>query len=531
MRRIAAAFLILFLAQVVSAQIADDAAIRKMLAEQKDVGVVVGVVEPAGRRVIGHGSVSQTEKRAPNGDTVFEIGSATKVFTALLLADMAAKGEVKLDDPVVKYLPETVKLSDKITLRHLATHTSGLPRLPSNLLPQNPDNPYADYTVKEMYEFLSGVPLTREAGATYEYSNLGAGLLGHVLALRAKTDYETLVRTRILEPLGMKDTAITLSPSLRRRLAQGHDENLKAASNWDIPALAGAGALRSTANDMLKFLAAMIHAGEKSPWLTTVAAAERRPTNIPSTEVALGWHILKRNGREIIWHNGGTGGYRSFVGYDPKARAGVVVLSNTSTPGGVDEIGRQLLAPLPPKAERQVAKIDPKSFDRYVGRYQLAPSFILEFTREGDRFFTQATGQPKLEMFPESETKYFLKVVDAQLTFAEGEVVLHQNGIDQRAKRLEGRAPAKVEPKEVAIDPAILDKYIGRYELAPTFVIVVTRDGNRLFAQATAQPKFEIFPMSETKFFYNVVDAQISFSEDGLVLHQNGMEMPGKRLR
>lgn len=529
-RRIVQFLVLTLAAQRVPAQIADTAAVRRLLADRKDLGIVVGIIDSAGPRVVAHGSLSQKDKRAPNGDTVFEIGSATKVFTAMLLADMAAKGEVALDDPVAKYLPEAVKLPKTITFRHLATHTSGLPRLPANLLPQNADNPYADYTVEQMYDFLSGVQLTREPG-TYEYSNLGAGLLGHVLALRAKTDYETLVRTRILEPLGMKSTSIRLSNELQRRLAPGHNDELKPAANWDLPALAGAGALRSTANDMLKFLAAAIEG--KAPMASMLSA--RRATDMPNVEIALGWHITKANGREIVWHNGGTGGYRSFVGFDPKARTGVVVLSNTSTIAGVDDIGHLLLNPAA-KAERKTVTIDPKTFDRYVGHYELHPSFILEFTREGERFFTQATGQPKFEIFPESETKFFLAVVDAQVTFetdAQGRataVVLHQHGRDQRAPRLAQAPPKKEAPKEVAIDPKLLDKYVGRYQLAPSFILDVTRQGNRLFVQATAQPKFEVFPMSETKFFYRVVDAQITFTSEGLVLHQNGMDMPAKRL-
>lgn len=529
----AAVLLLVFAGQFASAQIADDAAIRRLLAQQKDVGIVVGVLEPAGQRIIGHGSLSQNEKRAPNGDTVFEIGSITKVFTAMLLADMAAKGEVALDDPAAKYLPESLKLPKTITLRHLATHTSGLPRLPSNLLPQDPSNPYADYTVEQMYEFLVGIQPTAEPGTRYEYSNLGAGLLGHILALRAKTSYESLVRARILEPLGMKSTTITLSADMKRRLAPGHDDDLKPAANWDLPTLAGAGALRSTVNDMLKFLAAAIEA--KAPVPAMLAA--RRPTSMNDVEIALGWHVSRRNGREIVWHNGGTGGYRSFIGYDPKTRSGAVVLSNTSTMTGVDEVGLQLLDPSAAKpAERKTVTVDAKTLDRYAGHYELAPGFILQFMREGGRFFTQATGQPKFEVFAESDTKFFLKVVDARLTFEtdpQGNataVVLHQNGMEQRAKRLAEAPPPKEQPKEVAIDPKILDKYLGRYQLAPSFILHVTREGDRLFVQATAQPKLEVFPMSETKFFYKAVDAQITFTEEGLILHQNGQNVPGKRV-
>jgi serine-type D-Ala-D-Ala carboxypeptidase/endopeptidase len=434
-----------------------EAEIRQMLVDRIDVqhqsvGIVVGIIGPEGRRMIAYGHLDKGDARPLNGDTIFEIGSETKVFTALLLADMVERGEVSLDDPVSKYLPASVKMPERngrqITLIDLATHTSGLPRLPSNMSSKDPGNPYADYSVDQLYEFLSGYKLTRDIGSQYEYSNLGGGLLGHVLALRAGMSYEALVKSRICVPLGMKSTGITLTPEMKERLAVGHDPATNPAKNWDLPTLAGAGALRSDANDMLTFIAANLDY-IKSPLAPAMAAMlkVRRPTGQPGLEIALGWHITTANGKEIVWHNGGTGGYRSYMGFDPKARVGVVLLSNAGTPAGVDDIGRHLLdasAPLaaPPKEHKQVA-VDPKLFDSYVGKYQMTPNFILTVTREGDHLFIQATNQPKFEIYPEGDRDYFLKVVDAQITFITGdkapatELILHQNGRDQHAKRIE----------------------------------------------------------------------------------------------
>jgi len=366
------------------------------------------------------------------------------VFTALLLANMAERGEVALRDPVVKYLPPGTKMPERngrsITPVDLATHTSGLPRLPTNMSPKDPNNPYADYSVKQLYEFLSTYQLSRDIGSQYEYSNLGGGLLGHALALRAGMSYEDLVESRICAPLGMNSTRITLTPEMKGRLAGGHNAALETVENWDLPTLAGAGALRSTANDLLTFVAANL-GYTKSPLASAMAAMlkERRPTGQPGLEVALGWHIFTTGGKEIIWHNGGTGGYRSFMGLDPKARVGVVVLSNAETAAGVDDIGRHLLDPsvpllTPPKEHKQVA-VDSKLFDGYIGRYQLAPDFIITITRDGERLFKQASDQPKFEIFPEGERDYFLKVVDAQITFVTDskgratELILHQGGV------------------------------------------------------------------------------------------------------
>ncbi|MBI2213133.1 MAG: serine hydrolase [Acidobacteria bacterium] len=530
----------------------DDGEVRKILVDRIDtrhqgVGIVVGLVDGSARRVVAYGSFDN-DSRKVDGDTLFEIGSTTKVFTALLLADAVARGEVSLDDPIGKFLPVGVKAPErgrKITLRDLASHTSGLPRLPSNLVPADMANPYAGYTTKQLYEFLSTYELSRDPGAQYEYSNLGAGLLGHLLELRAAADYETLVRTRIASPLKMTSTAIALGAPLQSRLAPGHDQSGKRVPNWDLPALAGAGALRSTANDLLSFVSAAI---SDSP-LTAAFASTLKPrhaTSLPGTTIALGWHVTSSNGREIVWHNGGTGGYRSYIGFDPRRRIGVVVLANMFTENGVDDIGQHLLDPSAPLAsaqkERHEIAVDASTLDRYVGLYELAPNFILTVTREGNRLFSQATGQPKVELFCEAPREFFLKVVDAQITFIAGEsgraqsIVLHQGGRDMPAKRIEGELPVQKERKAIALGGELLDRYVGRYRLSPDFIIAITREGDRLFLQATGQPKLELFAEAEREFFLTVVDAQVSFTTDSagrattMVLHQNGMNMPGARI-
>ena len=200
-------------ARAQTSPIPSDAAIRQILVDRIDVqkqsvGIVVGVIEPSGRRVVAYGRASRNDARPLNGDTLFEIGSITKVFTSLLLADAVERGEVALTDPVGKFLPAKVRMPERggraITLQDLATHTSGLPRLPTNMAPKDPSNPYADYTFENLYAFLSDYQLTRDIGSQYEYSNLGGGLLGHALTLAAHaTDYEALVRARVTTPLGM----------------------------------------------------------------------------------------------------------------------------------------------------------------------------------------------------------------------------------------------------------------------------------------------------------------------------------------
>jgi D-alanyl-D-alanine-carboxypeptidase/D-alanyl-D-alanine-endopeptidase len=339
-----------------------DSEIRRILVDRVagarlGAGIVVGAIEPRGTRVVAYGSRDKGDQRPLDGAAIFEIGSVTEVFTSLLLADMVQRGEVALADPVAKYLPEGVKVPERggrrITLEDLATHTSGLPRLPSNLKPATPANPYADYSTERLYEFLSTYKLWRDIGSGFEYSNLGGGLLGHALARRAGMSYEALVMSRIAQPLHLSSTGITLSTEMKARLAVGHNASLAAVPNFDFQALAGSGALRSSASDLLLFLAANL-GYSKSPLAPAMAAMlkVRRPTTIPGTEMALGW-VVARDG--IVWRNGSSAGYRSFVGYEPKSRAGVVVLSNIFTNTGLNDIGMHLLGarnPLakPPKA-------------------------------------------------------------------------------------------------------------------------------------------------------------------------------------
>lgn len=431
-----------------------DAEIRKILgdriASRPETGIVVGLIDAGGRRVIAVGPAGVSSSAALDGGTVFEIGSATKVFTGTLLATMVDSGDVRLDDPVSKFLPPTVTVPARngktITLLDLATQTSGLPRLPANLAPKDPRNPYADYTVQQLYDFLSGYQLPVDSGVRFEYSNAGMGLLGHALGLRASSTFEELVARRVLEPLAMRDTAITLSPTLAARLAPGHDRDGHVAANWDLPTLAGAGALRSTVNDQLRFLAANLDAN--SPLATAFALAHlaRRSLGTPDGSIGLAWLVRRSFDTEFVWHNGQTGGYRSFIGFDRRSGRGVVILHNGVT--NTDDIGFHLLdsrfplaaPPAPPRTRVEIV-LDEGVVQTYVGDYDLAPGFALAITREAGQLFLQATGQGRLPLFAESPADFFLKVVDAQVTFtkdASGQVtglVLHQNGRDMPARR------------------------------------------------------------------------------------------------
>ncbi len=313
-----------------------DAIAKDELARGRHVGFVIGVLKDGARSVQGYGRLSADRPDPPTGDTVFEIGSITKAFTGALLADLSVGGWVALDDPVRRHVPEGWKVPARkgrdITLAHLSSHTSGLPRLPANLVFKDPSNPYARYTEADLAAFLASHVLRREPGDRYEYSNLGAGLLGQALARAAGGSYEELVVARIASPLGLADTRVSLSDEQKIRLAPPHAAVGKPAANWDLPTLAGAGALRSTANDLLSFLAANLEPPAPLRKAMDLSHEERFRAGPNGPRVALGWHLapLLSNGKTMIWHNGGTGGYRSFAGFVKETRTAVVVLSNTA---------------------------------------------------------------------------------------------------------------------------------------------------------------------------------------------------------
>lgn len=426
------------------------AIVNDRVAAKRTMGIVVAVLEKGKPARIQTSGVSGLADVPLDGNTVFEIGSITKAFTGALLADMVMRGEVKLEDPIAKFLPKSVKVPSRngkqITLLDLATQSSGLPRLPNNMRPADFQNPYADYSVQQLYDFLTSYQLTRDPGAQYEYSNLGVGLLGHVLSLRGGKSYEDLLTERILIPLGMNDTRITLTPSMKSHMAQGFDALGTPVRSWDLPTLAGAGALKSTANDMLKFLAANLDSSSTSIGRVLASAKlPRHDADRPGNSIGLGWHIVDVYGTRATWHNGGTGGFRTFIAMDDSRHRGVIVLTNSAnTP---DDIGFHVLEPkvelaTSPKKQRTEITVEPAKLEPLTGVYELAPDFQITVSREGDRLFAQATAQPKFPLFAEAETEWFLKVVDAQISFVKdssgkfNSLILHQGGVNTPGRRV-----------------------------------------------------------------------------------------------
>ncbi len=519
-------------------------AVKTSIIERVDgkynTGIVVGIIDDQGTDFFCYGKAEIGRDEKVTKTSIFEIGSISKVFTAVLLSTMIKKGEVKIDDPIGKYLPESLKLpsgkNKDITLRHLVTHTSSLPRMPDNFNPSDPRNPYLDYTVENMYEFLSGYTLKRAVGSQYEYSNLGTGLLGHLLSLKAKLSYNDLVTERILKKLDMNSTYANKNPELDKRLVKGHSLG-RIVPVWIIPTLAGAGAIRSSAVDMVKFLAANL-GFQKTELTEEISKTHPGQFDISSQmKIGLGWHIQTSGEEEIIWHNGGTGGFRAFCGFNKEKSTGVVVLTNSNV--SCDDIGFHLLDNTTElKKTKQEVIANDELLIKYCGKYELAPTFHLNVTKSGTSLFVQATGQDKYQVFPQSQNEFFYKVVEASITFKSDDsgkvtnLVLHQNGRDLTGKRLP-------EKKEVKVSSSILSRYAGEYEVPGRKgkVFKISLKNGTLMIAPPDTPAAPMKASSDTEFLIEAANARVTMNLDeqgsvvSLTLIRNGNPLTMRKIK
>jgi D-alanyl-D-alanine-carboxypeptidase/D-alanyl-D-alanine-endopeptidase len=525
--------------------------------------IVVGIIDKDGPHYFNFGKKSDNGTEA-NEHTIYEIGSITKVFTATLLSQQVIDGKLKLDDAIKNYLPSQVKIpqwgANEITFGNLSDHTSGLPRLPSNMSPSDPGNPYADYTVDQMYSFLSGYKLTRDVGSAYEYSNLAQGLLGHILALNAGVTYESLMIKTIARPLGMKETKITLDKKMKKNLAIGHDKGV-VAKNWDLPTLAGAGAIRSSTHDMIKFISANLGFLNTSLQAAMKKTHEVRHDKAGSMRVGLGWHIAKGKNGDVIWHNGGTGGYMAFAGFVKESGEGVVLLTNSTE--SIDDIGFHLLNPESPLRiiKPSIASEIRKTID--VNGVEAARTLFNDIKKNKpdeyniseadinalgysymDKNLTAALAifKMNIDMYPNSSNVYdsygeaLLKNGDKDLAIENYKKSLELNPANINGIQALEKLGVKIQTENAEVPEAILDTYVGSYELNPGFNILITRNGKQLFGQATGQGKFELYAKSNREFYLKVVNAQIIFNVneqaavENLTLIQNGQKITGKKV-
>ena len=320
------------------------------------VGGVIGIVDGKTCYAKGYGQVSLDDTAVPDIDTVYEIASLSKTFTGTLLGEMVARDELSLDDLLDQFVPEGIRVpryeGQTVTLRQLSTHSSGIPRLPPDfwrVAAPEPNNPYKFYTNEKIERFLDTYQLTVAPDARYEYSNLGASVLGYVMAKKTGKTYEQLVQERICGPLGMANTAVEFTEAMREKLAPPYDEKKQPASNWDLPGFAGGGGLRSSMRDMLAFAQASagvfdafpeLAANPDHPLIVGIKTASTQHYEDPASHqrMGLGWHI---NASGELTHNGQTGGYHSYIIVNPKSHRAIVLLTNTAI-GDADRLGNDL---------------------------------------------------------------------------------------------------------------------------------------------------------------------------------------------
>jgi len=436
-----------------------DAEIRRVLADRIDVqrrslGMVVGILGPNGRRVVAYGQSGDPATPTLGGDTAFRIASVTKVFTALLLADMVERGEVRLQDPVHEYLPTGTSVPRRngqlIRFIDLVTHTSGLPPRPPDF-PSLTDPAAATYSAADLFRSLNGYTLPRDIGSGWDYGNLDFAVLGHALATRARMEFGHLLEVRVTGPLGLRTTGLAATRA-KGGVATGHDVQLDPIVRVETPALEAAGSMWSSADDLLGFLAAVMGYTSTTlkPALDAMLATSRPMPSAGRVKAdqALGWFVMGEGANRIVSHDGNTPGFAAAIAFDPTSRVGIVVLSNASAPVG--DIARHFLRPgqfplaqAPPVQTRVEVAIDPTRLDVLVGRYALASGAVFAVSRQTDTLVFHSASTGPLRLRPSAVREFFASEIDLQITFnvdSEGrstDLVVHQQGRAASARRIE----------------------------------------------------------------------------------------------
>ena len=509
-------------------EVEEEDPVQRVLRERVDeygqtVGVVAGIIRGINRYVYAHGTLNRGTIRRVSGMTVFEIGQLSSLYTTAMLSLMVQRGDVNLTDEVSAYLPETVtvpttRAGNPILIEHLATHTSGLPRLPDNLVSSAPDDPLKGYSVELMYAFLDRYaeaqrdghafpfdfedpenriadgegPLDRDGVDTagegplarggevrsdtpgrnvpedrdgmegvigtedrYAYSDLGMGLLGHVLERAAGESYDQLIRVLLGDPLKLANTANASTPSMRTYLATGHDDGRRPVPAWSDTTLVGGTGLRSNLLDMMTLVSAsmgIIYAlpedfteDDSTRYHASFDSliVARNPTDEEGVRTALGWKVRQdERGRDVHWLSGRTNGFYAFAAFLKQWRKGVVVLSNSSA--SVEDIGFHLLSARNPLAPppRKVVQMTEDAYVAFTGTYAFSPEFTVEITYSDGMLYGQPPGQPRSELVLESSGDFYLEEEDARITFVPDEegIVDHflflQDGQTHRAERV-----------------------------------------------------------------------------------------------
>lgn len=523
----------------------DDASLAKIV-DKRLLGDRTGACMAVA--VIEKGGVARTYRCADPADaarigqdTAFEIGSVSKTMTAVLLADLIVQGKAALDDPLVDYLPAGTKVPDyqgkPILLRHVVTHTSGLPALPSRLDAANTDDPYANLTVDALLASLGDVTLDSEPGTAFEYSNFASMVLSYAVARRAGNDLETLLKQRLFTPLGM-DKAYVNNPPSDVRVATGHGANASEVSPWTFATdLAGVGGVRATLDDMVRYLQANLGFID-SAITPAIELAQKKLSDQPP--MAMNWMLAKAGTRDVLAHDGGTGGFSSFVSVDREKQRGVVILSDTTwnSIGNLESLGLHLVdAAFPLGKPRKVTAPPQALLEGLVGEYQLQGAMQMTLRQRDGKLFGQAAGQDEFEMAYDDAGDFFPLEIDAILrpqkeaSGDHGFTWTQMGGVFHAMRIAEDGTVGEVE----VLSESALQAYAGDYPLMPGFVLAVRAHGGKLHAQATGQGEFPLDATGKDTFEAAAFGIEIVFKRNGagnvtsLELHQGGNVLSGKR--
>ncbi|MCQ4166657.1 serine hydrolase domain-containing protein [Tahibacter harae] len=470
--------------------------------------------------------------------SAFEIGSISKTMNAFLLAQFIGEGRVTLDTPLAQLLPPGAQVpqfqGQPILLRHVVTHRSGLPALPPGFAPPDMDDPYAYLDENLLLAALAQTTLTQAPGKHFEYSNFASMLLSAGLARLGGEDYETLLRERLFLPLGMRSSFIS-APAAGLAPVPGHMSNGRVTPPWTFgPNLAGVGGVRATLGDMVAYVQAQLGLRNSSAAEAIALTQQDVPTD-GEPAMGMNWIKLPLGSGTVLLHDGGTGGFAAFAGFDRARGRGVVLLSDTAIPDIV-EIGAHLFDPtLPLPPPRRLARPPAVLVDALVGDYRIDDGQRLRLLRRGSALAAQVDGQPRLALGYDSGGDFFAATVDVLLRpqrEADGSysLQLHQLG----GVRIARRVGAVAAPAPLQLEPQALAGYAGDYALLPEFTLRVYAEGATLYVQGSGQPALAVTAVEADVFVAAEAAAQLRFERrDGrvvaLVLKQNGQELRGER--
>jgi CubicO group peptidase (beta-lactamase class C family) len=440
LRRIAIAFVLVNICVAQDSVARMDEVVRSYVDAKQFMGSVL--VARDGKVILskGYGSAN-LEWEVPNSPSAkFRLGSITKQFTAACILLLEERGKLKVEDPVKKYMPDAPAAWDKVTIFHLLTHTSGIPSFTG--FPDYHSTEATPTTPEQLVARFRDKPLEFQPGEKWNYSNSGYVLLGYLIEKISQQSYSQFVQENIFNPLGMKDSGYDSNTAVILHRASGYSPGDKGISNAgyiDMSIPLSAGGLYSTTEDLLRWEQGLM--GGK---LLSAASLQKMTTPFKS-DYAFGLAVHTANGHKVIEHNGGIEGFNTALAYYPEDKLTVVVLANLN--GGAPESIASNLAALARgekvvlPSERKEIAVSLAILEKYVGTYELMPNFDIVVTLEGSQLMSQATGQSKFPMFAESETKFFLKVVDAEVEFFKNDkgdvthLILHQGGHDVKGTK------------------------------------------------------------------------------------------------